>query len=280
MGHAHESDRDGDDDASRGVRVITLVGERRDARDDVVAHEEPLEIQVNGAGLAVTMRTPGDDHDLALGFLLAERVVSSVDDVASMRHCPSVKDEEAEENILRVVLREGVEVPFSRLKRNFFASSSCGVCGRATIDSVLAVQDPIVNDVHVDAALLYRLPPRLRAAQATFETTGGLHAAGFFDREGSLVVLREDVGRHNAVDKAVGALARAGRDPRDGIILVSGRVGFEIVQKAAAARIPVIAGVSAPSSLAVRLADDVGMTLVGFLRGETMNVYTHPERIR
>lgn len=264
---------------SRSARVIRFEAEARTSRDDFVAHEEPLEIQVNGAGLVVTMRTPGDDLDLATGFLLAERIIERASDIASMRHCASVKDAEAEDNILRVVLREGIEVPFSKLKRNFFASSSCGVCGKATIESVLAVQGRVEHRSTVAARVLYDLPPRLRAAQPTFDTTGGLHAAGFFSAEGELLVLHEDIGRHNAVDKVIGAMARASRSCEDGVLLVSGRVGFEIVQKAAAARIGVLAGVSAPSSLAVRLGEDLGITIIGFLRGTSMNVYAHADRV-
>ncbi len=259
--------------------VTTYRGTRSAAAEDVVAHEEPLEIQVQGASMAVLMRTPGHDEDLALGFLLTEGLVRSPDEVASMRHCTSVKDPEAEDNILRVVLADGVELAVDRA-RTGYASSSCGLCGKATIESTLVSCPPLEATTTIPATTLYALPDRLREAQRGFGATGGLHAAGVFTREGALIVAREDVGRHNAVDKVVGALARGGVDPRELVLLVSGRISFEIAQKCAVARIGLVAGISAPSSLAVRFAREAGLTIVGFLRGESMNVYTHPSRVR
>jgi FdhD protein len=254
-------------------------GEARD-RADRVAHEAPLEIQVQGVACTVVMRTPGDDPELALGFLVTERVIGAADDVVSLRHCTAVADPESEESVLRVILREGVSLPIERLRRNVYASSSCGLCGKATIEAALACGAPVRAPLRVTPELLYALPDRMRAAQAAFDETGGLHAAGLFSATGELMILREDVGRHNAVDKVVGAALRRGLPLAEHLLLVSGRVGFEIVQKAAAAGLPLLAGLSAPTSLATRFGEALGVTVVGFLRGRAMNVYTHAERIQ
>jgi FdhD protein len=264
--------------AARQKEIVALDGGARALALDRVAREEPLEIQVQGASVAVLLRTPGDDLDLARGFLVTEGILARASDVASMRHCSSVKDPEAEDNILRVVLREGVEGPLSALRRTF-ASTSCGVCGKATIDATIVAAPPLPPGPEVRADVLYELPDRLRAGQRTFEATGGLHAAGLFTTAGELLLLREDVGRHNAVDKAIGAALDANVELGATLLLVSGRTSFEIVQKAAVARIPMLAGISAPSSLAVELAERVRLTLVGFLRGCTANVYAGVERI-
>jgi FdhD protein len=249
---------------------------------DRVAHEEPLEIQVAGASLAVVMRTPGHDLELATGFLLTERVIGSLAEVESLRHCSRSRDPAAEDNVVSVTLRPGSRVDVEKLRRNLFASSSCGVCGKATLENALASAPPLADDAtRVPASLLLGLPGQLRAAQRVFDETGGLHAAGLFDAGGRLLVAREDVGRHNAVDKVIGWAARAGRLPLAGaLLMVSGRASFEIVQKALAARIPVVAAVSAPSSLAVSLAESAGIALVGFLRERGFNVYGARERIR
>ncbi|MFO0612438.1 MAG: formate dehydrogenase accessory sulfurtransferase FdhD [Polyangiaceae bacterium] len=262
-----------------GAPVVGFRGSARAETTDRIAIEEPLEIQVQGASVAVLMRTPGDDLDLARGFLLTEGIVSSAADIASMRHCSSVKDPDAEENILRVVLREGVEVPLSLLRRNTFASSSCGLCGKATIASTLVRAAPIPLDRgSVSLGVLYGLPDKLRAAQRAFDATGGVHGAALFEPDGALTVLREDVGRHNAVDKVIGHRATA-RASGEEILLVSGRTSFEITQKAAVAGIPIVVGISAPTTLAVAFADAAGVTLAGFLRGETVNAYTHAHRL-
>lgn len=249
------------------------------AREEQVAHEEPLEIQVNGASVAVLMRTPGHDIELATGFLLTERMVRGVGEIASLRHCTVVPDPEAEENIVQVRLRPGVPFDLERFRRHTFASSACGVCGKATIANACAVDAPLADGARLTARTLADLPEKLRAAQAAFELTGGLHGAGLFTLAGALVAVREDVGRHNAVDKLVGCLALRALSPGHHALLVSGRVSFEIVQKAAAARIPIVAGISAPSSLAVRMARELHVTLVGFLRGRTMNIYAGEERV-
>jgi len=263
------------------VRSVTRWQDTRAERcEDLVALEEPLELQIGGISLAVIMRTPGHDEELALGFLLTERVIVSADQVVRIRHCNVVPDPDAEDNVIQVTLREGVTVDYERLRRNLYASSSCGVCGKATLANVLATAPPLDLQLTVSAQVLYRLPERLREAQAMFDVTGGLHGAGLFDRDGGLLAVREDVGRHNAVDKVIGWAVRQGMgliEPR--LLMISGRASFEIVQKAAAARIPVVAAVSAPSSLAVALAESVGITLIGFLRGQGMNVYSRPDRV-
>ncbi|MFO0600592.1 MAG: formate dehydrogenase accessory sulfurtransferase FdhD [Myxococcaceae bacterium] len=264
-------------DSARAVRITKLHSEQTHLTEDLVAHEEPLELQVDGTSLAVVMRTPGHDEELGLGFLLTEGVVKSAADIESLRHCTTVPTPEAEDNVLQVRLRRPVDL--ARLKRHFFATSSCGVCGKATIDAALTVAQPIDSPVRITRAQLAKLPLELGTAQPTFAQTGGLHAAALFDEHGALRVAREDVGRHNAVDKVVGWAARSSFSTSQGVLLVSGRVSFELVQKAVAARVPVLAGVSAPTSLAVSMAHALGVTLVGFLRGDSMNVYAHPERI-
>ena len=267
-------------DAVREVEMLRVADAKTESARDRVAHEEPLEIQLGAAALAVVMRTPGDDVELVTGFLLTERVVESLADVESVRHCSEAADPEAEDNVVRVVLRPGVRTDLEKLRRNLFASSSCGVCGKATLENALATAAPLDDPARIEASLLLALPERLRAAQRGFDETGGLHAAGLFDGAGQLLVAREDVGRHNAVDKVIGWAARAGRMPLAGhLLVVSGRASFEIVQKALAARIPIVAAVSAPSSLAVALAESAGIALIGFLRGRGFNVYGARARV-
>ena len=257
-----------------------FAGRRAVPGRDTVAREEPLEIQLDGTSLAVVMRTPGHDEELALGLLWSERVIGSLDDVVSVRHATTAPSPEAADNILNVRLAASVRVDWQRLRRNLYASASCGICGKATIESTLAQSPALTDGARFAAELFYRLPERLRGAQDAFDQTGGLHAAGLFDASGQLVAAREDVGRHNAVDKVVGWALRQGRLPLAGhVLLVSGRISYEIAEKALAARIPVVAAVSAPSSLAIALAEDANMTLVGFLRGQTMNVYGERSRV-
>jgi len=260
------------------------VGERTSLREDMLVVEEPLEIRVGGHSIAITMRTPGHDVELALGFLVSEGVISRADHVRAARYCAGATvDEGNTYNVLDISLAPGVAAPDPSLDRQFYTTSSCGLCGKASID---AVRTKSAFDVHddpltIDARLLATLPEALRAGQNVFEKTGGLHAAGLFDgRTGELLVLREDVGRHNAVDKVVGWALNAGRLPARGLVLmVSGRASFELVQKASMAGIPMLAAVSAPSSLAAELATEAGMILVGFLRGNSMVVYAGQERV-
>ena len=252
-------------------------GQRLAQTSDELAEEEPLEIRARGRAISITMRTPGHDAELAAGFLLTEQILHSPGDILRMEHCS--RNESG--NIINVLLAPQVAVDFDRLTRHVFASSSCGLCGKTSIDSVLANFPPIHADLQLDGDLFATLPGQMRQAQPTFDRTGGLHAAAVFDSEGRLVVLREDVGRHNAVDKAIGHCLLHGPFPLDRhILLVSGRSSFEIVQKALAARLPIVAAISAPSSLAVHFAEESGMTLIGFLRDRRMNVYTHPRRIQ
>lgn len=245
--------------------------------------EEPLEIRVDGSPLAVTMRTPGDDVDLAAGFLCTEGIVRGRSDVQTARHCSgAVVGAENAGNVLDVTLAPGTPAPSVDPTRNFYTTSSCGLCGKASIDAVrTSTAHPVAGDVlEVSVDVLASLPDRLRAAQRVFDRTGGLHAAGLFTAAGDLLCIREDVGRHNAVDKAVGWALRNDRLPlRETILLVSGRASFELVQKASMAGIPLLAAVSAPSTLAVDLASEMDMTLVGFLRGNRMNVYAGAARI-
>ena len=244
---------------------------------DSVAREEPLEIRVRGQSVAVTMRTPGHDEELAAGFLLSEGLLRTRADVVEIAPCAQA---EARGNTLNVFLAPTVEFDPARLTRHVFASSSCGLCGKATLEAIQAQFPPVTADWTVSPATLAALPATMRREQRAFDATGGLHAAALFSRSGELRVLREDVGRHNAVDKVLGHEFLAGRSPcDDAILLVSGRASFEIVQKALAARVPLLCAVSAPSSLAVELALEGGITLVGFLRDGGMNVYAHPERV-
>lgn len=262
------------------VRVNRMdVGSRVD-RPDMLAVEEPLEIRLGTGGahrtVSVTMRTPGHDPELAVGFLFTEGIISARDQVASARGCRSG-------NVVRVDLRPGVPVEFDRLERHFYTASSCGVCGKTSLDAVRvqARTCPTPGRPVLDPSIVHRLPDALRAGQAVFDRTGGLHAAALFDPAGTLLAVREDVGRHNALDKLIGAEFLAGRTPlAERILLLSGRVSFELVQKAAVAGVPVVAAVGAPSSLAVELARDRGMTVVGFVRHDRFNVYTGADRIR
>ena len=252
-------------------------GELQPPSDDKLAVEEPLEIRVRGQNVAVTMRTPGHDDELAAGFLATEGLIKSKEDVVEIAHC---KEGEAAQlgNTLNVFLAPNVEVDMESLTRHVFASSSCGVCGKATIEAVQQNFPPVVSEVRVSPEIITGLPAKLREAQATFEQTGGLHAAAMFDARGKLLVLREDVGRHNAVDKVVGFGLLNDVSFAECLLMVSGRASFEIMQKALAAQVPIVAAVSAPSSLAVEFAQESGQTLIGFLRGETMNIYSRAER--
>ena len=249
-------------------------------REDLLAMEEPLEIRVEGHPVAVVMRTPGHDEDLAAGFLLSEGVVNSPADIFEISRCPSQQGEETPGNVVDVLLRDQSVFDPASLTRHVFTSSSCGICGRATLDAVFQSFAPVEANWTLPVESLTAFPDRLREAQTTFALTGGLHATGLFDREGGLVELREDVGRHNAVDKIIGWALRHGDLPlQDHALMLSGRVSFELMQKALAAGIPLVAAISAPSSLAVEFARESNQTLVGFLRGENFNLYAGGQRI-
>lgn len=264
--------------STRPARLLRVREGAGEEADDALATEEPLEIRVNGEAVAVAMRTPGDDAELVRGFLLTEGLVRAPADVLSLTEVAGAWDK-TPGNVWDA--RVPPEVAAARpWKRNLYATSSCGVCGKASIEMVRALRPRVASALRVRAETLYTLPDRLGDAQPVFGRTGGLHAAALFTTGGELVALREDVGRHNAVDKVVGWAASIGSLPlADALVVVSGRAGFEIVQKAAVAGAPLVAAVGAPSSLAVELAEEAGVTLVGFLRGRGFNLYTHPERV-
>jgi FdhD protein len=258
------------------TRVLRYqAGEVRQATDEL-AEEEPLEIRVRGRAVTVTMRTPGNDAELAAGFLLTEGMIRRRADVLRIEACP----QSAEGNRIDVLLAAEVAVDFERLTRHVFASSSCGLCGKATIESIRGQFARVESNVTVGADVLQAMPEQMRAAQSTFARTGGLHAAALFEPGGKLLAVREDVGRHNAVDKVLGLALLSGWLPLERhVMLVSGRSSFEIMQKALAAGVAIVAAVSAPSSLAVAFAQESGQTLVGFLREGRMNVYAHAGRV-
>ena len=258
--------------------------------EDKVAIEEPLEIRLGystpdgytATSLSITMRTPGADAELATGFLFSESIISGNDDITAVEHCGSAAPDTGNHNIIRVDLAPGVEVDMSRLQRHFYTTSSCGVCGKSSLDALRVTgAEPISGDKgRFDKNVLLAIPDSLREHQQTFELTGGLHAAAAFNSQGEIVVVHEDVGRHNAVDKVVGTLLGKGRLPAHDLgLIVSGRASFELMQKALIAGFPLLAAVSAPSSLAVQLAREFNVSLVGFLRGNTFNVYSGGDRI-
>ncbi|ASQ97753.1 formate dehydrogenase accessory sulfurtransferase FdhD [Streptomyces sp. 11-1-2] len=278
-------------------RVIRIRDGAVSTRPDTLVAEEPLEIRLNGKPLAITMRTPGDDFALAAGFLVSEGVLGRADELANIVYCAGATEDGSNTyNVVDVTLAPGVPVPDITLERNVYTTSSCGLCGKASLDAVRTTARWALADglgdgtdggadggsppVRIEPETLSVLPDRLRAAQRVFDRTGGLHAAGLFTPDGELLDLREDVGRHNAVDKLVGRALQQGLLPLSGsVLMVSGRASFELAQKAVMAGIPVLAAVSAPSSLAVDLAAETGLTLVGFLRGTSMNVYAGEQRL-
>jgi len=270
--------------------VLQVKGDARSEQPDLIACEEPLEIKLAfGAGssrehrsLAITMRTPGQDVDLAIGFLFTEGIIGRADEVIDVRHVGQALSPESAENILLVELSPELPVDFDKLNRHFYTSSSCGVCGKTSIEMVRTVNlyYPRKRHPKFTSEQLRAFPKKLYARQSLFEQTGGIHAAASFGADGQLIGLREDVGRHNALDKLIGAALQEGQLPlRDQAVMVSGRLSFELVQKASMAGVPVMVAVGAPSTLAVELAEENGMTLVGFLRGERFNLYCGAERI-
>jgi FdhD protein len=261
-------------------RSVTVTHVQRGviaSQPDRVAIEEPLEIRLHGRPFVVAMRTPGADRELAAGFLLSERVIRSADELGAIEYCGDAA------NIVNVTLAGDAAGRIDRVlaeRRNVTTNSSCGLCGRQTLDSLAVDVPPIVTTVTIPSSLVLDLPKQLRGSQTVFDETGGLHAAGLFSRDGALVDAAEDVGRHNAVDKVVGRMLMRERLPlTDHVLCVSGRTSFEILQKALFAGIPIVAAVSAPSSLAIELAESFGITLIGFVRGETFNIYAHRNRV-
>lgn len=275
---------------SSAIDISKSKGGRRQPVADSVAIEEPLEIRLGystpdgraSRSVSITMRTPGNDEELAAGFLYTESIVGRADDIASLEACGPPAPDTGHHNVIRVELRPGVELDLGRLQRHFYTTSSCGVCGKTSLDALRVVgHEPMPEGTPVfSEAAVIGMPDKLRVAQLTFEETGGLHAAGAFDVAGNLIATMEDVGRHNAVDKIVGRLLLDGKLPASEYgLIVSGRASFELMQKALVAGMPLLAAVSAPSSLAVSLAREFNMTLIGFLRGDTFNIYSGDERI-
>ncbi len=277
-------------------RASHLTADAATTRAETLAVEEPMEIRINGTAITVTMRTPGSDVELAQGFMLTEGVIGQRDDIATVQYCrgarlnpeslrsgPPEEDGVNSYNVLDVTLAPNVAMPDVDVTRNFYTTSSCGVCGKGSIDAIRLVtrHSPGDDPTVVASETLSAMPDQLRSAQRIFATTGGLHGAALFDADGAMLVVREDIGRHNAVDKVIGWAVENNRIPLTGtVLLVSGRASFELTQKAVMAGIPILAAVSAPSSLAVDLAGQAGLTLVAFLRGESMNVYTRPDRVK
>lgn len=276
--------------SSYAVDINKVVDGRRAERHDEVAVEEPLEIRLAYStpdgratrSISITMRTPGNDPELAAGFLFGESIIHERNDIAAIETCGPPAPDSGNHNVVRVELGADVEVDLGRLQRHFYTTSSCGVCGKTSLDAlrILGLEPLTANSIAFPRETLVGVPDKLRAAQATFKKTGGLHAAAAFDAAGHLVVTREDVGRHNAVDKVIGALLLDDRLPADELgLMVSGRASFELMQKALVAGMPLLAAVSAPSSLAVQLAREFDVALVGFLRGNDFNIYAGEQRI-
>jgi len=270
-------------DPTTKVTVVRVSPEGRSTESDVAATEEPLEIRLHDRSFAVIMRTPGSDRELAAGFLLAEGVVEHASELGAVEHCRHPHHPDVHNIVNVFLLGEAVARLDTTLadRRNVMANSSCGLCGRVTIDSLKTRAVPLQSTMTVASAVVHGLPDALRAQQAVFDRTGGLHGAALFTSGGTLIASAEDVGRHNAVDKVIGRLLLDERLPLDDVVLVvSGRTSYEIVQKAWLAGLPVICAVSAPSSLAIQLATEAGITLLGFARGSAFNIYSHPQRIR
>ena len=275
---------------SQPVTISVVRGSSRQWREDRVAVEEPLEIRLGyelpegraETSISITMRTPGNDAELATGFLFTESIIRDPSDIALVKPCGSPAPDSGNTNVIRVELESGISVDLARLQRHFYTTSSCGVCGKTSLDAlrVSGASSRPLDDTRFDRAMLAGLPDKLRAAQKVFDETGGLHAAAAFNVAGDIIVSHEDVGRHNAVDKVVGTLLAEGQLPANELgLLVSGRASFELMQKALIAGMPLLAAVSAPSSLAVDLAREFNVTLVGFLRDDTFNIYAAEERI-
>jgi FdhD protein len=271
------------------TNILKIKGNASEEMPDTLVLEEPLEIRLgfekegvrHQKSISVTMRTPGADEELALGFLFTEGILSTLSQVKNISRA-ATRWPEAKENVIVVELNGHQELNFKRLERHFYTTSSCGVCGKASIEAIRIQSrfEILENSPQIEAALLHTLPGQLLRHQSVFDCTGGLHAAALFDKRGHLLMAREDIGRHNALDKLIGAAWQQDMLPLHGhLILVSGRAGFELVQKSVVAGVPMLAAVGAPSSLAVELAAGAGMTLIGFLRDEQFNIYTHPERV-
>lgn len=266
------------------VKIVAVRHQLRNSRPDVLATEEPMEIRISGpdqepSALTVTMRTPGNDFELAVGLLFSEGIITSFEDVSTVCYCANISDVEQKFNVVTVELTHLYFSDNSR-QRNFLSNSSCGICGKSSIDELSVRTKPIENNEIYPISTILQLPKKLKTRQTIFKKTGGLHGAGIVDGDGNLEIVREDIGRHNALDKIIGHYFLQQKIPMiNKILVLSGRVGFELVQKAAMAQIPLIVAVSAPSSLAVKTANEMGITIIGFTRDESANIYSYPERI-
>jgi FdhD protein len=271
--------------AKKKTPIFVVEKDKITSKLDQIATEEPLEIRLNypKKTIAITMRTPGNDFDLAVGFLYTEGIINGKDDLIKISYCVDKElEEEQKFNIVNIELKDHIPLNLKSLERHFFTNSSCGVCGKASIDNLKIRGCEILSNNHqqINPEIIYKLPDKLREAQGIFTATGGLHASGLFDLQGNLIKIREDVGRHNALDKLIGSSLLANELPLNNqIIMVSGRTSFEIVQKCLTAKVPILCAVSAPSSLAIALAQEFNLTLIGFLRGHKFNLYSGFERI-
>lgn len=273
----------------KAVEIIRVERSSSQQKSDLIVAEEPLEIRVGHGpehdrqqfSLSVTMRTPGADEQLCLGFLFTEGIINSADEVMSIKYCHDLGRKEGDENLMRVELKPSVQISSDQFQRNFYTTSSCGVCGKASIDAIKVTCNPLPEQkLKISGKVLFGLPEQLKAAQDVFKHTGGLHASAFFDIKGKLLARNEDVGRHNALDKLIGSMLQNERQVmQNSILVLSGRISFELVQKALRAGVQLIAAVGAPSGLAVQLAEEFGMTLVGFLKEDRFNIYTGKERL-
>ncbi len=273
------------------IDIVKIDGEKSTSSPDLLAVEEPLEIRLSYGidservqkSISVTMRTPGNDHELCLGFLFTEGIITTFEQVREIRYCTDVKSEEERNNVMLVFLQPDVEFDVQKLERLFYTTSSCGVCGKASIEAIQVQNRNVFSDHNpqLSPQLIHQLPMIAAKDQTIFQHTGGLHAASIFSASGELICSREDVGRHNALDKVIGAMMSEGKTPLlNHIVLVSGRAGFELIQKAIVAGIPVLASVGAPTGLAARLAEEYNLTLLGFVRDDRFNIYSGKERIK
>ena len=277
-------------EATAKIQILKIDNNQRTQQLDFLAVEEPLEIRLvyglsdnrKQKSISITMRTPGDDKDLAIGFLFTEGIISSFEQVENISHLPCL-NQQTKGNIILIELSDKVEINLQKLERHFYTSSSCGVCGKSSIEAIYqsGASNIPINNMHIDAKQIHQLPNKIRTQQAIFENTGGLHAAGLFDQNGNLILIREDVGRHNAVDKLIGAALQEKRTPLHlNILMLSGRVSFELVQKALMAGIPILVAVGAPSTLAIQLAKASQMTIIAFVRNGKFNIYSGKERVK
>lgn len=274
--------------AVKAAQITKVNNTQSFSESDILAVEEPLGIKINYTlnnnpvqkNIAVTMRTPGNDFELALGFLYTEKIISSINDVDAVKYCDGDRKSDLDsENSVKIILKEGIKPNLNTAERNFYITGSCGICGKSSVEAIELSCPKITSTLKVNKNILFSLPEKLKSKQTNFKHTGGIHAAGLFNPEGDLILLREDVGRHNAVDKLIGAALQQQTDLSKTILQVSGRASFELLQKTAIAGIPIFCAIGAPSNLAVQLATEIGITLIGFSKNNKFNCYSHKERI-